>query len=70
VSGLLAHPIEVKGDMFMLVFYIVGVTFVEAGIYYFTFKEIELSGKALLLALIANLVGFSMGGWIMPYFPK
>jgi len=70
LSGFLAHPIEVKGDIFMLVFYIVGVTLVEAGIYYFTFKEFELSGKALLLALIANLVGFSLGGWIMPYFPK
>jgi hypothetical protein len=42
---------------------------VEAGIYYFTFKEIELSAKALLLALIANLVGFFLGGWIMPIFP-
>ena len=70
LSSFLAHPIEVKGDFFMLVFYIVGVILVEAGIYYFTFKEIELSAKALLLALIANLVGFFLGGWIMPIFPK
>jgi len=70
LSGFLAHPIEVKGDIFMLVFYIVGVILLEAGFYYFTFKEVELSGKALLLALIANLVGFSLAGWIMPYFPK
>lgn len=70
LSSFLAHPIEVKGDFFMFVFYIVGVILVEAGIYYFTFKEVELSGKALLLALIANLVGFVLGGWIMPIFPK
>ena len=70
LSGFLAHPIEVKSDIFMLVFYSVGVILVEAGIYYFTFREVELSPKALLLALIANLVGFSLGGWIMPYFPR
>jgi len=70
LSGFLAHPIEVKSDIFMLVFYSVGVILVEAGIYYFTFREVELSPKALLLALIANLFAFSLGGWIMPYFPK
>ncbi len=70
LSGYLAHPIEVKGDIFMLVFYSVGVILVEAAVYYFSFKEVELSGKALLLALIANLVGFCLDGWIMPYFPK
>ena len=56
--------------LFILIFSIVGVILVEAGIYYFTFKEVELSGKALLLALIANLVGFFLGTWIMPIFPK
>jgi len=70
LSGFLAHPIEVRGDLFMLILYIISVILVEAGVYYFKFKEVELSGKALLLALISNLVGFSLGGWIMPYFPK
>ncbi len=69
VSSLLVHPIQVKGDFFMLVFYIVSVILVEAGVYYFAFREIELSGRAVLLALIANLLGFFLGGWIMPYFP-
>jgi len=70
LSGSFAHPIEVTGDLFVLIFSIVGVILVEAGIYYFTFKEVELSGKALLLALTANFVGFSLGAWIMPIFPK
>lgn len=70
LSGFLARPIEVKGDFFMLIFYMVGVILIEAAIYYFTFKEVELSPKALLLALIANLLGFSLGSWIMPHFPK
>lgn len=70
LSSFLAHPFEAKSDFFMAVFISVWVVLVEAAIYYFTFKEIELSPKALLLALVANLVGFFLGGWIMPYFPK
>ena len=70
LSSFLAHPFEAKSDFFMAVFISVWVVLVEAAIYYFTFKEIELSPKALLLALIANSVGFFLGGWIMPYFPK
>ena len=70
LSGFMAHPIEVKGDFFMLIFYMVGVILIEAAIYYFAFKELELSPKALLLALTANLIGFSLGSWIMPIFPK
>jgi len=42
---------------------------VEAGIYYFTFKEVELDHKALLLALVANTVAIYLGSWIMPHFP-
>jgi hypothetical protein len=69
VSAFLAHPFEAKSDFFLVVFISTWVVLLEAGIYYFTFKEIELSPKALLLALIANLVGFFLGAWIMPYFP-
>jgi hypothetical protein len=69
LSSFLVHPIEAKGDFFMLVSYSVAIILVEAGIYYFTFREIELSAKALLLALVANLVGFYLGNWIMPHFP-
>ena len=70
LSSFLAHPFEAKSDFFMTVFISFWVVLVEAAIYYFTFKEVELSPKALLLALVANLVGFFLGGWIMPYFPK
>jgi len=69
LSAFLAHPFEAKSDFFLTVFISVWIVLVEAAIYYFTFKEIELSPKALLLALVANLVGFSLGVWIMPYFP-
>ena len=69
LSSFLAHPFEAKGDFFIAVFISVWVFLVEAAIYYFALKEIELSPKALLLALVANLVGFFLGGWIMPYFP-
>ena len=69
LSSFLAHPFEAKADFFLTGFLSVWVILVEAAIYYFTFKEIELSPKALLLALVANLVGFFLGVWIMPYFP-
>ncbi|MEL7625230.1 MAG: hypothetical protein AAGU15_00005 [Anaerolineaceae bacterium] len=69
LSIFLVHPFEAKGDYFMLVFYSVAIILVEAAVYYFTFKEVELNHKALLLALVANLVGFFLGGWIMPIFP-
>ncbi len=42
-------PDRSQGDFFMLIFYMVGVILIEAAIYYFTFKEVELSPKALLL---------------------
>ena len=70
LSSFLAHQFEAKGDFFLTVFISFWVVLVEAAIYYFTFKEVELSPKVLLLALVANLVGFFLGGWIMPYFPK
>ena len=69
LSSFLVHPIEAKGDFFMLVSYSVAIILVEAGIYYFTFREVELSPKMLLFALVANLVGFFLGNLIMPYFP-
>jgi hypothetical protein len=69
LSSFLVHPIEAKGDFFMLVSYSVAIILMEAGIYYFTFREVELSAKALLLALVANLGGFYLGNWIMPHFP-
>ena len=69
LSGFLVHPFEAKGDFFMLIFYSVAIILVEAGIYYFTFKEVELDHKALLLALVANTVAIYLGSWIMPHFP-
>ena len=69
LSSFLVHPFEAKGDFFMLVYYCVAIILVEAMIYYFTLNEIELSPKAPLLALVANLVGFYLGSWIMPHFP-
>jgi len=69
LSGFLTHPIEAKGDFFSLVFNSVAIIFVEAGFYYFTLREFELSPKMLLYALVANLVGFYLGNLIMPYFP-
>jgi len=69
LSSFLVHPIEAKGDFFMLVSYSVAIILVEAGFYYFTLREVELSPKMLLFALVANLVGFFLGNWIMPHFP-
>lgn len=69
LSAFLAHPFEAKSDFFLTVFISIWVILVEAAIYYFTFKEIELSPRALLIALVANVFGFFLGAWIMPYFP-
>ncbi len=69
LSSFLAPPFEAKGDFFMTVFFSFAIVLVEAVIYYFTFREVELNHKALLLALVANLVGFYLGSWIMPHFP-